>query len=294
VPVGTFPNVGPYGTYDTSGNVREWCWNAVDGDRRFILGGAWRTQTYQAEDPEALPPLNRSTLNGFRCVRNQGPVTADLLAPVVRNSRDFAHAKPVSDDVFQAIRAMYAYDHVPLGVKSEGVVENTADWTKEKMTIDAGYDGERLPMYLFLPKNIRPPYQTVLFFPSARVELMPSSQVLGDLQFVDYVIKSGRALIYPIFDGTYERTAHRVAPGAFGDLDMVTRESKEVGRSVDYLETRSDIDKTKIAYLGVSMGTAYGDSMQNLRDPQRLIPHPRLQWKGATARSPNKRGSHVS
>ena len=59
VPVGTFPGVGPYGTYDMAGNVREWCLTAID-DGRFILGGAWRTQTYAAMDPKALPPLDRS------------------------------------------------------------------------------------------------------------------------------------------------------------------------------------------------------------------------------------------
>jgi predicted esterase len=39
---------------------------------------------------------------------------------------------------------------------------------------------------------------------------------------------------------------------------LTIKESKEVRRSVDYLETRADIDKSKIAYLGVSQGTAYG------------------------------------
>jgi predicted esterase len=264
-PVGTYQGVGPFGTYDMAGNVREWVWNAVENNR-FVLGGAWLTQTYQAFDPEALPAFDRSALNGFRCVRNKGPLTPDLLAPVSINSRDFAHARPVSDDVFAQIRTMYAYDHVPLGAVSQGVVENTADWTREKITIDAGHENERLPVYLFLPRNVRSPYQTVLFFPSARVALMPSSQVLGDLQFVDYVIQSGRALVYPIYTGSYERKEHLVAPGAFGDLEMVTRDSKEIGRSLDYLETRPDIDKSKIAYLGVSWGSAYGVIFTALED----------------------------
>ncbi len=264
-PVGTYQGVGSFGTYDLAGNVREWVWNAEENNR-FILGGAWRTQMYQALEPEALPAFDRSALNGFRCVRNKGPVTADLLAPITINSPDFAHAKPVSDDVFAQIRTMYSYDHVPLRAVSQGIVENTADWTKEKLTIDAGHENQRLPAYLFLPKNVHPPYQTVLFFPSARVAMLPSSQVLGDLQFVDYVIQSGRALLYPIYTGSYDRTEHSVAPGAFGDLEMVTRDSKEIGRSMDYLESRADIDRTKIAYLGVSWGSAYGVIFTALED----------------------------
>ncbi len=271
VPVGTFRGVGPYGTYDLSGNVREWCWTAVDGDRRFILGGAWRTQTYQAYDPEALPPFDRSALNGFRCVRNRGPLPAAAVAPVVRRTRDFAKARPVSDDVFRAFRTMYAYDHIALNAKSEGVVENTTDWIKEKITIDAGYGNERLPLYLFLPKNVRPPYQTVLFFPSARVNTMPTSQNLGDMQFVDYVIKSGRALLYPIYKGTYERLSTFMMPGDMHRLNRLTEQSKEIGRSLDYLETRPDIDKQRIAYLGVSQGTADGIIFTALEERFRTV-----------------------
>jgi eukaryotic-like serine/threonine-protein kinase len=256
--VGSSPNAGPFGTYDMSGNVREWSFNTVEKDRRFILGGAWRTQTYQAFDPEALPPFDRSELNGFRCVRNSEPLPANATAPLVGYAREFGKAKPVSDGVFQAYQTMYSYDRNPLNAMSEGIVENTADWTKEKITIDAGYGNERLPVFLFLPKNVRPPFQTVLFYPSARVDFGAPSQNLGDLQFVDYIIQSGRALLYPIYKGTYERTGDRLAPGSYGDLNLVIQESKEVRRSVDYLDTRADIDKSKIAYLGVSQGTADG------------------------------------
>ena len=34
--------------------------------------------------------------------------------------------------------------------------------------------------------------------------------------------------------------------------------SKDLGRSIDYLETRSDIDVHKLAYYGVSLGAAMG------------------------------------
>jgi eukaryotic-like serine/threonine-protein kinase len=269
--VGSSPNVGPFGTYDMSGNVREWSFNAVENDRRFILGGAWRTQTYQAYDPEALLPLDRSELNGFRCVRNRAPLPTGATAPLVGYARDFAKAKPVSDEVFQAYRTMYAYDRTPLNAQSEGVVENIADWTKEKITIDAGYGNERLPLYLFLPKNVHPPFQTVLFNPSARVYGMPSSQNLGDLQFVDYIIKSGRALVYPIYNGTYERMGRRGPPGDYGNLNLLIQESKEVRRAVDYVETRPDLDKSKLAYLGVSAGTADGVIFTALEDRFKTI-----------------------
>ncbi len=272
IPAGASRAVGPYGTYDTNGNVREWCLNAFNENRRFILGGAWGTQPYAAFDPEALPPFDRSALNGFRCVRNKEPLPADVAAPIVGWTRDFSKAKPASDQGFQVYKTLYAYDKNPLNAKAEDVVENTPDWTKEKITIDAGYGNERLPMYLFLPKNVHQPYQTVLFFPSARVNFIPNSQKLGDLQFVDYVIKSGRALLYPIYRGTYERTRRTDAlPGEIGAREMVVQRAKEVRRAVDYLETLPEIDNSKLAYLGVSVGAAQGVIFTALEDRLKAI-----------------------
>jgi predicted esterase len=258
VPVGKMPGVGPFGTYDMSGNVREWSLNSVYGDRRFVLGGAWKTQTYQAYDPEALPPFDRSPLNGFRCVRNQVAVPREVATPIVPSGRDLSKEKPVSDELFQAYRAEYAYDKSPLKAMSDGIVEDTADWTREKITIDAGYNDERLPAFLFLPKSAHPPFETVVFFPSARVNTMPRIEPLGDMGFVDYVIQSGRALLYPIYKGTYNRRGKPAFPGTIAGFDGLIQKEKEVRRSVDYLETRPDIDRNKLAYLGVSQGSADG------------------------------------
>jgi dienelactone hydrolase len=162
---------------------------------------------------------------------------------------------------------MYAYGERPVNAESQGIVESTADWTKQKIVIDAGYGSDRLPMFLFLPRNVRPPLQAVVFFPSARVNTMPDSDELGDMEFIDYVIQSGRAVLYPIYLGTYERAQEEAAwPGTAGDRDWLIRQSREVRRAVDYLETRPEIDKGRIGYLGVSQGSADGVIFAALED----------------------------
>jgi serine/threonine protein kinase/dienelactone hydrolase len=256
--VGTFKGLGPYGTYDMAGNVREWVQNDAGENRNFILGGAWKSEPYLYTNPEALSPFDRSRENGFRCVRNISPLPQEVTATIKSMDRDFSKVKPASDDVFRAYQAMYAYDKTPLNAKVEGVVQDTPDWREEKITFDAAYNNERMTAYLFLPKNVQPPYQTVVFFPSARVLFVPSTETLGDINFFDYIVQSGRAVLYPVYKGTYERQDKLVLPGTSNQLEHFTERFKDLGRSIDYLATRPDIDSGKLAYLGVSMGTAEG------------------------------------
>jgi serine/threonine protein kinase/formylglycine-generating enzyme required for sulfatase activity/dienelactone hydrolase len=257
-PVGAFRGLGPYGTYDMAGNVREWVQNDAGENRKFILGGAWNSQSYFYSDPEALSPFDRSPTNGFRCVRNTAPLPQDATATIKTIDRDFSAFKPASDDVFRVYRAMYAYDKTPLNAKVEGVVQDTADWREEKITYDAAYNNERMAAYLFVPKKVQPPYQTVIFFPSANILSIHSSQTLGDIKFFDYIVQSGRAVLYPVYQDTYERRLKHVLPGSSSDMEYLTQRAKDVGRSLDYLATRTDIDNDKLAYLGVSMGSAEG------------------------------------
>jgi eukaryotic-like serine/threonine-protein kinase len=257
-PVGTFQGLGPDGTYDMAGNVREWVLNDTGEDTKFILGGYWNAQTYLYADPQALPPFDRSPENGFRCVRNTAPLPAALLKAVKRFGRDFSTYKPVPDDVFRAYLQLYAYDKAPLNAKIEGVVQETPDWREEKITYNTAYDNQRMAAYLFLPKNVKPPYQTVVFSPSARVLALHDSRNLGDVTFFDYIVQSGRAVLYPIYYGTYERQGSTAWPGSAEWISYLAKNSKDLGRSIDYLDTRSDIDKSRIAYLGVSMGSAFG------------------------------------
>jgi len=90
----------------------------------------------------------------------------------------------VGDDVFKVYRAMYAYDKKPLEPEV-GASADQPNWTMQKVTIDAAYGRERLPVFLFLPKNTKPPFQTVVFFPSARVNFLKDSSQLGDMAFLD-------------------------------------------------------------------------------------------------------------
>ena len=54
-----------------------------------------------------------------------------------------------------------------------------------------------------------------------------------------FIIRSGRAFLYPVYQGTYERTASgaRAAPNAERELAIAW--SRDLGRAIDYLETRA-------------------------------------------------------
>jgi dienelactone hydrolase len=264
-PVGRYQGVGPLGVYDMAGNVAEWCLNE-SGYGRYQLGGGFNNASNYYFEPGGQPPFQRDASAGFRCVLNTAPLPADVTAERRQTIRDFANAKPAPDAAYRIYKSMYSYDHTPLNEKLESVAQDSQDWRKQKITFDAAYGKERVTAYLFLPANVRPPYQTVIFFPSARVLFTPDTETLGDMQFIDFVIQSGRAVVYPVYKGTYDRPAPLAGLDTKEARETLFQDSKDIGRSIDYLETRTDFDRNRIAYMGVSMGAALGVNLAAVED----------------------------
>src|SRR6185369_17330910 len=102
--------------------------------------------------------------------------------PITYLRRDFAHYTPASDAVFKAYSVLYRYDATPLNARQDAVVATTADFRLVKVSYDAAYGEERLSAYLYLPTHVKPPYQAVVFFPSARVLGVHDSRELGDTE----------------------------------------------------------------------------------------------------------------
>ena len=66
--IGVQQGLGPYGTYDKAGNVKEWTWNET-GSKRYILAGAWNEPRYMFATEDARLPFSRAATFGFRCAK---------------------------------------------------------------------------------------------------------------------------------------------------------------------------------------------------------------------------------
>jgi predicted Ser/Thr protein kinase/dienelactone hydrolase len=261
IPVGSSTSMNRFGVYDLSGNVREWCFNESERSGRFILGGGWNDPAYAFNDAYAQPPFDRSETNGFRCIAyiDSGKNRSALEQKIVMPFRDFLKEPIASDGTFALYVSQYGYDKTPLNAIVESV-KDEGEWVREKISFNAAYGGERMMAYLFLPKKGTPPYQTVVIFPGSGAIHTRSSEALSSAGF-DFFLKSGRAVMYPVYKSTYERgdDLHSDYPDETNFWkEHVIMWAKDFSRSVDYLETRKEIDAGKIAYYGVSWGGAMG------------------------------------
>ena len=107
----------------------------------------------------------------------------------------------MGDDVFHIYQRLYRYEPFDLDAKVVAVDASKPNWRMETVSFRAAYGNERVTAYLFLPNNAKPPFQTVVFFPSGTDFGLESSQTL-DLKFIEFLIRSGRALLYPVYQST--------------------------------------------------------------------------------------------
>ena len=253
-----------FGISDMAGNVKEWCWNA-SGSERYILGGSWDEPMHMFYEPDFRPPFDRSPANGFRLAHYPEGLANGLeamLDPIERPLGSRADEAAVSDATFEAYKTQFFYDPSPLNAETESVDDTSQHWRQETISLDAAYGGERLIVHVFLPKNVDPPYQGIVYYPGSGANAFRSSELIN-FRRIDFIVMSGRAVIYPVYKGTYERNdgvlpfTDAVATRQY--TDYVVWWMKDLMRAIDYVETRDDFDSDRLGYFGFSWGARLGN-----------------------------------
>ncbi len=73
------------------------------------------------------------------------------------------------------------------------------------------------------------------------------------------MVKNGRAVLYPVYKGTFERRDDALIPisrsrNSHSFTEFLIQVVKDLKRSLDFLETRQDIDSERVAFYGMSWG----------------------------------------
>jgi len=294
--VGEYNVLSSYGCYDMAGNAREWGTNPHKNGNRSIMGGGYDDDTYFFTDNFSQHPINRYKTNGFRCVITSEDTkvmaSADTLIQTLQ--RDFYSYKPISDEVFKIYNGMFKYDTSPINTKiiKDNISINEA-WYKKVVEIDAAYGQERLPLNIFIPKNESPPFKTVIFVPGSGSITNRNSQDLT-ANGLGFLMRSGYALIWPVYKGTYERGypefPNYVENNSKVYSDQMIMMVKDYSRTIDFVFQDDNLDND-IFYYGISWGGMLG--------PLFLANEPRIKiavWQvaGLGARETRPEGSPLT
>ena len=187
-------------------------------------------------------------------------LTAIASRPIEPVIRDFYSERPASDELFTEFLRLYEYSETALDERVEAV-DTFAVGIRERITFDAGYGQERMILHLFRPLEPTGPLQTVIYFPGSFA--LNATSFSGNSQ-VSLLVRSGRAVAVPVYKSTFERQdeyVYRLQDPSNDHREHVLQWRQDLGRSLDYLQTRPDVDSDRFGYLGSSWGGRMGAIM---------------------------------
>ena len=193
---------------------------------------------------------------------NGGPISAALRRPIETKVVDFAALEPVDDGAYAVLETQLQYSASSLDPVVEKLASTNPAWSRERVSINTGYDESRFNVQLFLPQDARPPYQAIFYLPhSGHFKYAQSSDEFDPTQTnqpLDFILKSGRAFVVIAFDGSFERRWSEARRASMTHVDRyrvrLQHHRQELGRAIDYLATRKDFDTRSLGSLGISYG----------------------------------------
>lgn len=246
--------MSPFGAYNMAGNASEWLQNAASGGF-LTAGGSWADPPYIFGDYGTFPAFASSDRLGFRCALLTPGTSGDQGGAAI-TAREQAPVYPRSTQAsFDSWLRHYRYDKLPLEAKVIESMERP-DWKRDTIRY-LGASNDPVVAYLYLPRTAHPPFQVIHFVPGSNAyNGLPAFEFAENGRLTPF-ISSGRAIFVVSLPGYRDRdlpAGKRPAPTSVAFRDAVVKEATDLRRGLDYLETRPDIDPSRIAFMNVSIG----------------------------------------
>jgi DNA-binding winged helix-turn-helix (wHTH) protein/formylglycine-generating enzyme required for sulfatase activity/dienelactone hydrolase len=266
--------LGPWGTYHMAGNAREWVANFA-GEDAVALGSGWPEYASNFARVYTADPMARLPDHGLRLMRTLDDATIDpaLLEPIklVRDT-EFANRAPLSDDAFEAMRFQFTTPRVAPTSVTVTQIDSSPLWIAEEVTLTFASQ-EPNTLYIVRPKTHDGALQPIVYSGVGDCCFMkrPNRDALEQFQIAGFVVNSGRALVMPIWAGGYERyLAPPTDRAAKSDLErrVALLWQHDLSTTIDYLESRPDMDAKNIGYLGISRGASFAGAINLALEPR--------------------------
>ena len=118
----------------------------------------------------------------------------------------------IDDDVFALVRQDFDYDDRELDTQVESTDDGPEHWRHEVVSVRSAYGDERLPIHLYLPKNVEPPYQARRLLPAVERAVISRTALTPASRSPTSSPRAGARWSIPIYQGTYERQVDRRRP----------------------------------------------------------------------------------
>ena len=262
-----------FGVYNMAGNVAEWVSND-SSDGFLATGGAWGDPLYTFAQFGGRPGLFTSEKLGFRCARYVTSSVSDDGGSRIELAREVPVYAAPSPQQFAALSAAYHYDaKAPLNARIDETV-TTPEWKREKISFD-GANGARAFAYLYLPHHVTLPVQVIHYLPAGDVDggFRSLSDSIDD-RMAPFV-RAGRAVFGVVLEGYIGRLRPagwvRPDPSTAEYAEILVARVTDLRRGLDYLETRPDIDRQRIAAFAPSAGAVLGIAAAALETRYRAV-----------------------
>lgn len=257
VPASDINAISTWGAVNLVGNVREWV-TTTEGNARLSLGLSFNGPQWAYAFPGSSLPRQRNAEQGFRLAYMPGGAGD----PELNLGANVPKVPVVSDDEYAEIRELFNYEPGSVTAAMATLISSKQEqeWVRDTYLIESDTIHEPLPVLVFRPAASTLPLQPVIFLPpgDSYNGKFPSEQIDIERYNIDFVVKSGRALVWPIIAGTHERFKPRPSSnnGKIGERWLRAKKVRraEIGAVIDFLDDHAEYNGSQVSLLAASFG----------------------------------------